>query len=212
MLYLKQFTFNPFQENTYILYTDSKEAFIIDPGNSNPEENSTLTNFIKEKELNPSRLLLTHAHIDHVMGNHYIYEKYRLTPEVNEKDLFFIQSMQRTAQMYGLNVEQSPLPKNYLKHNDKISIGPYELQCIAVPGHSPGSICFYCASNHLLIGGDVLFQNSIGRTDLPMGNHEELLNAIKSNLFVLPGETKVYPGHGGSTTIGIEKETNPFFH
>ncbi len=212
MLYLKQFTFNPFQENTYILYTDSKEAFIIDPGNSNSRENAILTHFIQEKELNLTRLLLTHGHIDHIMGNQYIYETYGLLPEINEKDLFFIESMEKTANMYGIQAEPSPFPKQFINHKDKITLGNYELLCIEAPGHSPGSICFYCASINLLIGGDVLFQNSIGRTDLPMGNHEELISSIKNNLFTLPKETKVYSGHGPSTTIGNEMATNPFLN
>jgi len=212
MLYLKQFTFNPFQENTYILYTDSREAFIIDPGNSNSRENTILTQFIQEKELKLNRLLLTHGHIDHIMGNQYIYETYGLLPEINEKDLFFIESMEKTANMYGLQAEPSPFPKQFINHNDRITLGNYELQCITAPGHSPGSICFYCPSINLLIGGDVLFQNSIGRTDLPMGNHEELISSIKNNLFILPKETKVYSGHGPSTTIGNEMATNPFLN
>jgi glyoxylase-like metal-dependent hydrolase (beta-lactamase superfamily II) len=212
MLHLKQFTFNPFQENTYILYNDSKEAFIVDPGNSNAKENTIITQFIQEKQLTLTRLLLTHGHIDHIMGNQFIFETYGLLPEMNEKDLFFIQSMQKTAQMYGIQAEPSPLPKHFINNNDIITLGNYEFLCLATPGHSPGSICFYCPSMNLLIGGDVLFQNSIGRTDLPMGNHQELINSIKNNLFVLPKETKVYSGHGPSTTIGNEMETNPFLN
>ena len=210
MLYLKQFTFNPFQENTYLLYNDLNEAFIIDPGNSNTSENTVLKNFITEKKLNLTRLLLTHGHIDHVLGNQFVLDEYGLLPEMNEKDLFFIQNMEKSASLYGIPFQQSPIPKRGIDEGETIYLGKYQLKCIAAPGHSPGSICFYIPSNNILIGGDVLFLNSIGRTDLPFGNHQDLINSIQLKLFELSDETKVYPGHGPSTTIGQEKRTNPF--
>lgn len=210
MLYLKQFTFNPFQENTYLLYNDLNEAFIIDPGNSNNSENTVLKNFITEKKLNLTRLLLTHGHIDHVLGNQFVLDEYGLLPEMNEKDLFFIQNMEKSASLYGIPFQQSPIPKRGIDEGETIYLGKYQLKCIAAPGHSPGSICFYIPSNNILIGGDVLFLNSIGRTDLPFGNHQDLINSIQLKLFELSDETKVYPGHGPSTTIGQEKRTNPF--
>ncbi len=210
MLYLKQFTFNPFQENTYLLYNDLNEAFIIDPGNSNTSENTILKNFITEKKLNLTRLLLTHGHIDHVLGNQFVLDEYGLLPEMNEKDLFFIQNMEKSASLYGIPFQQSPIPKRGIDDGETIYLGKYQLKCIAAPGHSPGSICFYIPSNNILIGGDVLFLNSIGRTDLPFGNHQDLINSIQLKLFELSDDTKVYPGHGPSTTIGQEKRTNPF--
>lgn len=210
MLYLKQFTFNPFQENTYLLYNDLNEAFIIDPGNSNTSENTILKNFITEKKLNLTRLLLTHGHIDHVLGNQFVLDEYGLLPEMNEKDLFFIQNMEKSASLYGIPFQQSPIPKRGIDEGETIYLGKYQLKCIAAPGHSPGSICFYIPSNNILIGGDVLFLNSIGRTDLPFGNHQDLINSIQLKLFELSDDTKVYPGHGPSTTIGQEKRTNPF--
>ncbi len=210
MLYLKQFTFNPFQENTYLLYNDLNEAFIIDPGNSNNSENTVLKNFITEKKLNLTRLLLTHGHIDHILGNQFVLDEYGLLPEMNEKDLFFIQNMEKSASLYGIPFQQSPIPKRGIDEGETIYLGKYQLKCIAAPGHSPGSICFYIPSNNILIGGDVLFLNSIGRTDLPFGNHQDLINSIQLKLFELSDETKVYPGHGPSTTIGQEKRTNPF--
>lgn len=210
MLYLKQFTFNPFQENTYLLYNDLNEAFIIDPGNSNTSENTILKNFITEKKLNLTRLLLTHGHIDHILGNQFVLDEYGLLPEMNEKDLFFIQNMEKSASLYGIPFQQSPIPKRGIDEGETIYLGKYQLKCIAAPGHSPGSICFYIPSNNILIGGDVLFLNSIGRTDLPFGNHQDLINSIQLKLFELSDETKVYPGHGPSTTIGQEKRTNPF--
>src|SRR5690606_32859880 len=135
---------------------------------------------------------------------------YGLLPEVHKEDLYFIEKLLQTAAMYGVPAEASPMPKNYLNEDDKISLGKYVLDCIHTPGHSPGSISFFCKEQNLLIGGDVLFYGSIGRTDLPKGNHETLIKSIKEKLFPLGDEVKVYCGHGPSTTIGFEKTNNPF--
>lgn len=211
MLYLKSFTFNPFQQNTYLVYNDALDAFIIDPGNYTASENKILSDFIAEKGLKLKRLLLTHGHIDHVLGNKYIYETYDLLPEIHQADEFFINSMTQTGNMYGVPCEQSPSPKAYINEGDIISLGEYAFECIFTPGHSPGSISFYNASNKLLISGDVLFLGSIGRADLPMGDHETLLKSVREKLFVLPDDVKVYSGHGPATTISHEKSSNPFF-
>jgi glyoxylase-like metal-dependent hydrolase (beta-lactamase superfamily II) len=211
MLYLKSFCFNPFQENTYVVYDDKGEAFIIDPGNYTSSENEELKNFISSKNLKPSRLLLTHAHIDHILGARFVYDTYRLLPEVNRNDLPFIDRMVESGKTYGIPCEACPQPEKYINDGDKIMLGEYQLDCIFTPGHSPGSISFYNAQNKILISGDVLFYGSIGRTDLPMGNHEALLNSIRQKLFTLPPEVKVYSGHGPATSIGFEKENNPFF-
>lgn len=211
MLYLKSFTFNPFQENTYLVYDDKGEAFIIDPGNYTASENNELARFISEKKLNLSRLLLTHAHIDHVLGNKFIFDSYGLLPEAHEEDAFFIDRMVQSGNLYGVPCEQSPAPKAFIKEADVIQLGAYQFECFHTPGHSPGSISFYNASNKLLISGDVLFNGSIGRTDLPKGDHETLLRSVREKLFTLPDDVKVYSGHGPVTTIGHEKRTNPFF-
>lgn len=210
MLYLKQFTFNPFQQNTYVLYTDEGQAYFIDAGNSTNGENEQLSAFIEEKKLKPERLLLTHAHLDHIMGAKFIHEKFGLLPEVHKSELFFFERMQLSAQMYGVNCEQAPDPVAFLEDGQEISLGSYNIQCILAPGHSPGSICFYLKEKNVLIGGDVLFNGSIGRTDLPLGNHDQLISSITKRLLVLPEETKVYCGHGPATTIGHEKASNPF--
>jgi glyoxylase-like metal-dependent hydrolase (beta-lactamase superfamily II) len=210
MLHLKSFTFNPFQENTYIVYDENNTAFIIDPGNSNHSENEELKNFISEKNLNPIRLLLTHAHVDHIMGARFVLDTYGLLPEVHEADLFFIGRMKQSAAMYGVNCEQAPTPVKFIKAGDKISLGNYEFDCLFTPGHSPGSITFYNKANKLLIAGDVLFKGSIGRSDLPMGDHDTLLQSIREQLLVMDDDTKVYSGHGPMTLIGIERQTNPF--
>lgn len=210
MLHLKSFTFNPFQENTYIVYDENNEAFIIDPGNSNHSENEELKNFISEKKLKPTRLLLTHAHVDHIMGARFVLDTYGLLPEVHEADLFFVDRMQQSAAMYGVHCDQAPSPVQFIKEGDKINLGNYEFDCLFTPGHSPGSITFHNKANKLVIAGDVLFRGSIGRSDLPMGNHDTLLKSIREKLLVMDEDTKVYSGHGPMTTIGIEKRSNPF--
>jgi hydroxyacylglutathione hydrolase len=211
MLYLKSFCFNPFQQNTYLVYDDKAEAWIIDPGNSTASENGVLKTFIEEKKLKLSRLLLTHAHIDHILGNRFILDTYGLLPEVHEKELFFIHRVSETAAMYGVSCDPSPEPEKFIKEGDQLKLGEYIFECLFTPGHSPGSISFYNAQNKLLISGDVLFFGSIGRTDLPMGDHETLLRSVREKLFVLPDDVKVHSGHGQATTIGFEKENNPFF-
>jgi hydroxyacylglutathione hydrolase len=210
MLYLKSFCFNPFQENTYIVYTETGNAFIIDPGNSTISENAELKDFLESKELKLTRLLLTHAHLDHVLGNRFIYDNYQLLPEVHKQDLFFIDRMKESAAMYGINCELSPQPEKFINDGDEISLDQYKFLCIHTPGHSPGSISFYNRENNILISGDVLFSGSIGRSDLPKGDHDTLISSIMEKLMVLPDITKVYSGHGPATTIGKERQSNPF--
>lgn len=210
MLYLKTFTFNPFQQNSYLIYDDEGTAYLIDAGNSNTSENEILKKFIEEKKLNLKRFLLTHAHIDHILGARFILDTYGVLPEMHEKEIFFIDRMAQSGAMYGISVDQAPMPKVFIKEGDKITLGKYEFDCLLTPGHSPGSISFYNKENKLLISGDVLFYGSIGRSDLPMGDHETLINSIKGKLLVLEDDVKVYSGHGPATTIGFERTNNPF--
>lgn len=210
MLKLKSFTVNPFQQNTYLIWDSNNIAAIIDPGNSSNLENLMIKKFITENELKLNRLLLTHAHIDHIMGNKFIFDEYGLLPEVHEEDLFFIDAMKQTASMYGVNCEESPKPEKYLEANQIIELGELSINCIHTPGHSPGSITFYFDKEKVMISGDVLFNGSIGRTDLPKGDFDTLIDSIKNKLFPLGDDTKVYSGHGPVTTIGKEKISNPF--
>ncbi len=211
MLYLKSFCFNPFQQNTYLVYNDNGDAFIIDPGNFTSSENEELKKFISDKKLTLKRLLLTHAHIDHILGNRFIFDNYGLLPEVHKAELFFIEKMAHSSEMYGIKSDLSPMPEKYINEGDKITLGEYTFECLFTPGHSPGSISFYNAQNKILISGDVLFSGSIGRTDLPLSDHDAIIKSITEKLFVLPDDVKVYSGHGAPTTIGVEKEYNPFF-
>ena len=195
MFKIKSFTFNPIGENTYLLYNESKQCIIIDPGCYFDEEKESLKAFIAQNELKPTLLLNTHCHLDHVFGNKMIAETYQLTLQIHEKEKLVLAYAPTSGLMYNLPFDSYEGEFILLKEGDKIPLGNSELAVIEVPGHSPGSICFYCADQHFLIGGDVLFQGSIGRTDLPLGDHQTLLHHIKTKLLVLPEETVVYSGH-----------------
>ena len=210
MFKIKFFTFNPIGENTYILYNESKQCIIIDPGCYFEEENEQLKGFITQNELNPTQLLNTHCHLDHVFGNKMISETYHLTLQMHEKEKPVLTYAPTSGLMYNMPFDNYVGEFILLKEGDTVLLGQDELKVIEVPGHSPGSICFYCAKQNFLIGGDVLFQGSIGRTDLPLGDHETLLLHIKNKLLVLPEETVVHSGHGLPTTIGAEKANNPY--
>ena len=212
MLKIKSFTFNPVQENTYLLHNEFKQCIIIDPGCFFDEEKDQLQKYISENELHPVMLLNTHCHLDHVFGNKFIAETYQLTLQIHEKEKLVLSYAPTSGLMYNLPFDNYAGEFIFLKEGDKVLLGKDELKVIEAPGHSPGSICFYCASQNFMIGGDVLFSGSIGRTDLPMGDHEALIKNIKTKLLVLPPETVVYSGHGPATTIGEEKANNPFLN
>lgn len=209
---LQVFTFNPFSENTYILVDEqSKEALLFDPGCSNKHECSQLQRWLEQAALKPVRLLLTHAHIDHVLGNAFVFEQYGLQPWMHEKDLPDLQRLVSYAPIFGIEAQASPEAAGWLQHGETLMFGGKEIELRHAPGHSAGSICFVNHTDRYVIGGDVLFAGSIGRTDLPGGNMELLLNSVREQLFTLPDDYTVYPGHGEPTTIGDEKRYNPFF-
>lgn len=210
MISIQQFTFNPVSENTYILFDETKECVIIDPGMYDGEEQREFAAFIKEKGLKPVLLLNTHCHYDHVFGNKFVYDSWGLKPQFHKGELYVLQAMPGYVPQMGLHYELSPEPEVFLPESGKISFGNSQLEIIFAPGHSPAHLCFYAAADNFLIGGDVLFYYSIGRTDLPGGNHLQLINSIKNNLFILPDDCVVYPGHGQSTSIGFEKTHNPY--
>lgn len=210
MLTIQMFTFSPIQENTYLVYNENNEAAVVDPGCYFPEEQEELRRFIEEQGLIPKYLLNTHCHLDHVFGNRFVYETWKLELHLHANEQKVLEYAPVSGQMWNLPFDNYNGPLHFLEDGGTIQLGNDVLELILAPGHSPGSICFHIPTQKILIGGDVLFRNSIGRTDLPGGHHETLLHSIKTRLFPLPDDTVVYSGHGEPTTIGHEKKYNPF--
>ena len=210
MFTIKAFTFNAFQENTYLLYNENADAILIDPGCYENAEQTELKEFITQNGLTLKRMIFTHAHIDHVLGASFIERTYGLAMEMHEFELPVWRAIPSYASNYGFVYQSAEEPQTFLTTSDEIILGTDKLQIIFTPGHSPGSISFYCAAQQFIISGDVLFFKSIGRTDLAGGNFETLIQSIKEQLFTLPADTKVYAGHGITTTIGQERIHNPF--
>jgi hydroxyacylglutathione hydrolase len=211
MIKIASLTFNPFQENMYILSDESNECIVIDPGCYEKYEKEELLQFISTNKYTPTRLLNTHCHIDHVFGNKFVSETYNLGLEIHQDDLPVLDSVAQVAHLYNIpNVDESPKPSSFLNEGDKITFGNSELDILFVPGHAPGHIAFVCHQQKFIIGGDVLFYSSIGRTDLPGGDHATLIESIKTKFFPLGDDYEVYSGHGQKTTIGFEKASNPF--
>lgn len=209
---IKKFTFNGFSENTYIIYDDTKECVIIDPGCYLESEKEELNSFIVSQELIPVLLVNTHCHIDHIFGNSYAAKKWKIKLIIHQLDLELLKNAKEIAISYGFtNYEVSPLPERFISEGEKIKFGNSELNILFIPGHAPGHIALYSKKENFIISGDTLFRGSIGRTDLPGGEHEVLLSSIREKLFILSDNTTVYCGHGPETTIGFEKNQNPFF-
>ncbi|MEE9429856.1 MAG: MBL fold metallo-hydrolase [Melioribacteraceae bacterium] len=211
MLKLQKFTFNPFQENTYILWDKiTLEAAVIDPGCISSEEETALLNFISEEKLKVKYLINTHCHIDHVLGNAFVKEKYGCKFYAPELDVPFLEKVIEQGKMFGMEVIQSPNPDEFITEDLILKLGELKMKFIFTPGHTPGEYCLYFESEKICIAGDVLFKEGIGRTDLWGGDYETLISSIQEKLFVLPDEVKVFPGHGDATTIGHEIIHNPF--
>lgn len=210
MLTVRSFTFNPVEENTYILYNENHHCCIIDPGCYFPEEREELKTGIYKTGLEPILLLNTHCHLDHIFGNKFVYDTWALPLHLHKKEKQVLDFGPASGEMYQLPFDNYNGPLVYLNEGEKIKIDDDELQILFTPGHSPGHVCFYNEEGGFVIGGDVLFNGSIGRTDLPGGDYDTLINSVQTQLFTLPDETKIYPGHGPMTTIGFEKMNNPF--
>lgn len=212
MLHLEKLVFNSFQVNTYVVHDESGECLIIDPACYSDEENMTLKNFIDQRKLKPVLHINTHCHIDHVLGMQFVRDTYSIPSYGHEKESQNLISGPLMGDLFGFSVNPLPPIDRNINDNETISFGNSELLALHVPGHSPGSLAFYSSEGKFVITGDALFDGSIGRTDLPGGNYDTLIDSIRSKLFTLPPETTVWPGHGSSSTIGKEISENPFFN
>lgn len=210
MISIKIFTFNAFQENTYLLYDETGEAIIVDPGCYGPEDQKVFSGFISDNGLQVKLLVNTHCHIDHVFGNYYVIDKYKVDLVCHEKEEVNLRSVKIFGQPFGFSDVDETAADQYVDEGDEIRFGNSSLKTLFVPGHSPGHIALLHDEQKICFSGDVLFRNSIGRTDLPGGDYQELLKSIRNKLFVLDDDIVIYPGHGPSTTIGYEKKKNPF--
>lgn len=210
MIRIQSFTFNPFEENTYVVFDETGEGVVIDPGCYEKEEEEALKDFITREGITLKYLLNTHCHVDHVLGNAFIKQHYAVPFLIHEKDEAVLRAAKVYAPNYGLARYREVLPDGYLSEGDPVSFGSTQLNVLFLPGHAPGHIGFYDEASLAVLAGDVLFERSIGRTDLPGGDFNTLIQSIHKKLFVLPDDVTVYPGHGGTTTIGEEKVYNPF--
>jgi len=210
MIKTETFTFNDFQVNTYVLYSESGDCLVIDPAFYGPEEQQQLMQFIKEKQLTVTGQANTHCHVDHILGIRFLQENYGVPFRAHPDELPVVRHTHVMADMFGWTMDPIDTIDEPVREGESLQLGDRELQVLPVPGHSPGSIAFYAPKEGFVITGDALFLNSIGRTDLPGGDHDTLIHSIRTRLMILPPETVVFPGHGPSTTIGFEKENNPF--
>ena len=211
MVQVKSFTFNFFNENTFVLWDDeTKESAIIDPGVYSSDEQKTLTDFITNQHLNVKFLINTHCHIDHILGCKFVKEKFNPVYYAPEKDILLLENSVMQAQMFDINFEEPPSPDKLINDETELFLGDSKIVFLFTPGHTPGEYCLYLEKEKICITGDVLFKEGIGRTDLWGGNYDALINSIENKLFSLPDDVKIYPGHGDESTIGYEKQYNPF--
>ncbi len=210
MLQIQAFTFNPFSENTYLLSDEVKNCWIVDPGMANVREVAQLVGAIESQGLKPQGIINTHAHIDHILGVAALTEKYNIPFALHPLENPVLTGAGASALMFGLPAFTPPIVTQHLSEEMPLRLGEDTLKVLLAPGHSPGSVCFYNEAGGWIIGGDVLFNGSVGRTDLPGGDTETLMNSIRTQLYTLPDHVVVHPGHGLTTTIGAEKKSNPF--
>lgn len=211
MIKVEKFVFSPFSENTFVIWDDETlEAIVVDPGCLDESEEDILTDFISKNDLKVAYLINTHCHIDHIFGCQFVKGKYNPHFLIPEKDLPLLQHAEKQAEMFGVEIKTPPQPDQYLSEELVLILNKSEIKFIFTPGHTPGEFCIYLEKEKILISGDVLFKESIGRTDLWGGNYDTLINSIQTNIFTLPDDIRVFPGHGDETTIGDEKKNNPF--
>ena len=208
---IKSFTFNYFQENSFVIYDDSKDCIIIDPGCYSVEEEEELENFITKNNLTPVKVINTHCHIDHILGNNFVINKWNIDLYIHELEVSILNNAKEISSIYGFEKYKiSPLPNKFLSEGDTINFGRSKLDILYTPGHSPGHICLYHKKENILISGDIIFKGSVGRTDLPGGNHQTLIQSIHKKILPMPDNTVIFCGHGPSTILEKEKKENPF--
>ena len=210
MIKIQHFVFNLFQVNTYVLYDETRESVIIDPGCYEQGEKNVLRRFLDEEGLKPVGLYNTHTHIDHIVGVPFIHSTYGLHPRFHRDGMLFYERFPVTAESFGMEAVAMPKPGKFIEDKEVIRFGNSSLEVLLAPGHADGSVCFYNHQQKFVIVGDVLFNQSIGRTDLPTGDFDMLQNSIHQRLFTLPEDVTVLSGHGPETSIGHEKRHNPF--
>jgi hydroxyacylglutathione hydrolase len=210
MIKINKFIVNPLQENSYVISNENGECIFVDPGFFFPQEHEEIRNYISENNLNPVLIANTHCHFDHIMGVEFLRKEYNIPFHAHPEDVFWIDKAIEQGKMFGFEINPVKQPDSFLDERKPLKLGNSSFEIILVPGHSPGHVVFYSEEEGILIAGDVLFNGSIGRTDLPGGDYNTLISHIKNKLFGLPAETKIYCGHGPETTIGFEKKTNPF--
>jgi hydroxyacylglutathione hydrolase len=210
MFQIQAFVFNFASENTYVLFNENKNAWLIDPGNMNEQETKAIEGFITENGLKIEKIILTHAHIDHVLGLQWAFDTYKVSVTMHEDDKEVLDMLQASGIRFGFQIPAVNVDLEYVNEDDELDFDGEKFKIYHVPGHSPGSVVYHNETQKFIISGDVLFEGSIGRTDLYKGNYEQLIEGIKTKLFILHDETQVFSGHGNPTTIGFEKEYNPF--
>jgi hydroxyacylglutathione hydrolase len=210
MIVIEKFIFNDFQVNTFILWDETRDCLIIDPGCFILEEKNDLMEYLSKNKLKPVKIINTHCHVDHVLGNAFIFKNFNIPTAAHKDEQYLLDGVVEYGQMFGFMVDKPPDITEYLEDNSMVKFGKSELNILHVPGHSRGSIALYSPDQNFIIAGDVLFYGGIGRTDLPGGNYKTLINSIKTKILTLPGDVIVHPGHGPSTTVKAEADTNPF--
>ncbi len=211
MITIKRFEFNPFRENTYVISDRTGECLILDPGCQEPEEQELLLAYFEENALKPVKMVNTHCHIDHILGTAFLHDHFMLPFLIHPSEKPLLTASMAQGEFFGIEVQTPPEPTGFLNEGDTVRFGDSVFEVIHIPGHSPGGIVLLNIDQQCLFTGDVLFQGSIGRTDLPGGDYQSLVSSISRKLLILDPVVRVYPGHGPDTTIGTEKRSNPFF-
>jgi len=210
MIEIKQFCFGPFMENSFLAYDETREGIIVDPGCYEEDERVEVKDFVSQNGLTLKYVINTHCHIDHVLGNEFIKNEFKIPLIIPKEEESMLKAVKTYASNYGFPLYQEAEIDQFVEEGEEIKFGNSVLQVLKVPGHSPGHIILFNKDQNICLGGDVLFRGSIGRTDLPGGNHDDLIENIKTKVFQLGDEMVIYSGHGPETTIGHEKKYNPF--